>query len=607
MLSLENKILRALFPAVIALAMLLSHGFAQPAGAAEAAGDTLLSAGGLKEAPALAADAAQNVIRKPVELTFADDASWRGAISGVSVDGAALEAGKYVIDAGKITIDKSVFRTSGDYAVAVQAGGYADAQVTQKIGLLYITGDGVPREIVFTRAELAAMEQERAVFSATNDFPADLTVAAAGVPLRALLAQAGVKPEARMITFTGSDGYKAEFMIDELLKTKRYIFPDKTEVEPLIALERAERSTDFSQVSEQDTPVLCIGQRARTEQTLLSFVKILQTITVTTDAPGQWAGPTAQIIDPATRQKAATPGGAVKRGAQIALAGDPKTKIYYTTDGSAPDLDSEIYNAHGCGPLAGQAEPIVVQTDTTVKAKAVGYGKRDSEVVAFTFTVDDTQPDQSTDEQVVEDKPAGQEAPAAEKGTAFTDIQDSWAREDIEFLAARKLIHGKSDTTYEPGSEITRAEFAALLVRALGLPEGVLPEGRFQDVAAADWYAGSVAAAADEKIIMGCAGGFFRPGARITREEMAAMLARAARAAGKEETLSGGGLEQQLARFKDRQLISPWAAEDVAMAARAGIIEGLPGGDFSPGAYADRAQSAAVLRRFLTYIDSNTM
>ncbi len=401
--SFKNKILRALLPAVIALTMLLSYGYAQPVKAAGGAGNAVLSAGELEKAPALAADAEQNVIRKPVELTFTDDAAWREAISGVSVDGAALEAGKYAIDAGKITIDKSVFRTSGDYAVVIKAGGYADARVTQKVGLLYITGDGVPREVVFTLAELEAMSQKSVVFSATNDFPADLTVAAGGVPLLDLLAKAGMKPEAQMITFTGSDGYRAEFTRDELLETKRYIFPAGTEAEPVIALKKAERSADFSQMSEQDTPVLCIGQRARTEQTLLSFVKILQTITVTTDAPGQWAGPSAQIIDPATRQKVATPGGKVKKGSEIALAGDPKAKIYYTTDGSAPDLDSKIYNAHSCGPLAGQDEPILIQTDTTVKAKAVWFGKRDSEVAAFTFTVDGPQPGQSTAQQVAGD------------------------------------------------------------------------------------------------------------------------------------------------------------------------------------------------------------
>ncbi len=607
MSSRKSKILRALLPAVITLTMLLSHSYAQPARAAEAAGNAVSSADGLKAAPVLAADAAQNVIRKPVELTFTDDAAWREAISGVSMDGAALEAGKYAIDAGKITIDKSAVRTSGDYAVVIKAGGYADAHVTQKVGLFYITGDGVPRELVFTRAELAAMEQERVVFSATNDFPADLLVAAGGVPLRALLAKAGMKPEAQMFTFTGSDGYKAEFTRDELLETKRYIFPAGTEAEPVIALKKAERSDDFSQMSEQDTPVLCIGQRARTEQTLLSFVKILQAITVTTDAPGQWAGPAAKIIDPATRQKVATPGGKVKKGSEIALAGDPKAKIYYTSDGSTPDLDSKIYNAHGCGPLAGQDEPILIQTDTTVKAKAVWPGKRDSEVAAFTFTVDGPQPDQLTAEQPAEDRPPVPETSTAETGLLFTDISDSWAREDIEFMAARKLIYGKGETAFEPGSAITRAEFAALMVRVLGLPEGVLKEGQFQDVASTDWYAGSVAAATGENIIAGYEGGLFKPDACITREEIAAMIARAGRTAGKEESLSGGEREQLLAQFRDRQMISPWAEEDVALAVRAGIIMGLPGGDFSPRTYADRAQGAAILKRFLTYIDANTM
>ncbi|MFA5383349.1 MAG: S-layer homology domain-containing protein [Eubacteriales bacterium] len=602
--KLKSNMLRTLLQAVFAIGLLLLiHNFAQPVSAAQDAGSPALSAGGLQKAPALAADTSQNVVRKPVELTFADDAAWRGAISGVSVDGAALDAGKYAIDAGKITIDKTVFKVSGEYSVSVSAGGYADALVTQKIGLLCITGNGVRQEVVFTLAELEAMDQERTVFSATNDFPYDLFLAVEGVPLRSLLERAGMKPEARMITFTGTDGYKAEFTVNELLQTKRYLFPAKTEAEPVIALKRVERSSDFSRMNEQDTPVLCIGQRAQTEQTLLSFVRILQDITVTTDPPGQWAGPEAKIIDPETGQKAATTGGMVKLGSEVILEGDPKTKIYYTTDGSTPDLDSKIYNAHGCGPLAGQHGQILVQADTTVKAKAVWPGKLDSETAAFIFMVAN-QPATGGPPEMPAGESIQNKEPVSGSGPVFTDIGNCWAREDIETLALRGLVKGRSGNCYEPGGEVTRAEFAALMVRALGLQEKVLGEGQFDDVAVSDWYAGSATAAAAQGIIAGFDGRLFKPDNSITREEMAVMIIRAARIAGKEENLSAGEQEQQLSQFRDRQMISSWAMKEAATAVQAGIIKGTTGQEFAPQTVLDRAQSAAILKRFLTYINT---
>lgn len=597
---MKRKLCCALLPAVCAMALLLSHGLMQPARAAEAAGKAVWSLSGLAVPPVLVSDTTQNVVRKPVELSFTDSEAWRQAISGVSVDGAALEAGKYTVDAGKIIIDKSIFKVSKDYAVVIKAAGYADAAVTQSVGLICVTGDGVSGETVFTRAELAAMNQVRVVFSATNDFPYDLFVTVEGVPLRSLLEQAGMKPEARMIIFTATDGYRAEFTVDELLQTLRYKFPEQTEVEPVLALKRMERTSDFNQMNEQDTPVICFGQRARTEQTLLGFCKLIQFITVTSAAPEQWDKPAAKIVDPGTGQKTAVTDEqtAVKRGSQIYLENSsPKTKIYCTTGGAAPDLDSVISNAHGCGPLAGQDEPIVVNKDTVVKAKAVWFGKLDSDVATFTFTVGSgTAPDTAADQ--------ADGGSAAQQVETFADIENNWAREDIEYLAGKKLIYGKSETTFEPEGSITRAEFAALLVRALGLPEGILKEGRYQDMPDGAWYAGSTAAATAEKIITGYEGGFFMPEYRITREEMAVMLVRAARVAGKELTaLSIEEQKEQLSRFPDRSMISPWAAQEVALAARAGIINGLPGGYFDPQACADRAQSAVMLKRFLAYVN----
>ncbi len=716
---------------------------------------------------------------------------------------------------------------SGEYAIAITAAGLAAAKtssfkVTSTGGgggggdqddILFINGSGVTNKISFTQAELEAMTRERVLYSTTSDMPQDKPVAAEGVPLRNLLNQAGMSG-AKMIAFQGTDGYTISFTVDELLNTTRYKFPDKTEVESLIALKRVEGTANFDEMSTTDTPVLCYGQRAKTEQTLPGFVKRLKYITVTTSSPGQWAKPVAKILTPDSTEKTVTQGGEVKSGSKIYLEAELTTNIYYTADSSTPDLDSEIFNKHGCGALQGQVDPVVVNKAITVKAMTVGRGKRDSDVLSLTFTVaGGSSPGggggSSVVQQAVGDKnilkeelnlengrkgekitlqagvlediekgeqgsrlavtstgdvdevimqvPAAALQKAREKGMllgidsqignytlpltalnldqiasemgvkpeelnlniiiskatedmkktltshiregqqmlvdpveftveitapdgkkveyksfggayvereltlggevnvnqavgalwngakgqfspvptrfetrdgvcyavilnrtnslytvlrssrTFSDIQNNWAQKDIELLASKMLIAGKTETAYEPGSNITRAEFSALLVRALGLEEGVLSKGQFKDVDSAAWYAGSIAAAVAENIIKGYDGSIFKPDNKITREEMAVMIVRAARVAGKEDTLSDSEQKELLARFKDQQKISSWAASDAALTVKAGIVSGMPDGGFSPGSNADRAQSAAILKRFLIYINFITV
>jgi hypothetical protein len=520
------------------------------------------------------------------ELVFTDQPPVKnGAFAtGFTLDPEATE-GKYTIIlgvSGQPELKRYKFSVTPDGVYDPGEGANSSQDV-----ILTINGDGVGKEVSFTRAGLEDMNQERRIFSVVNDWPAKLFVAAEGVPLQILLEQAGIKPDAQMITMRGSDGYRIDFTTDELLYDTRYYFPElmsssiagKKPIKPVIALRRVEQDDDFSKMNEQDTPVLCFGQRAVTEQTLCEFVKRLKTITVTTNSPGQWDKPVSSVIDPDTGQKVTMSGGPVKSGSKIILESDPKVKIYYTTDGSTPDLDSEIYNISFHVPTLN--EPILVEKDLTIKAKTVGFGKHDSEVVTFEFTV------------------AGPEGLYPEREGTFSDIQNCWARKDIELLAARGLLRGKSATLYEPDSNITRAEFAALLVRALGLEEGSLEEGQFKDVSGTAWYAGNVAVAAGKNIIKGYDGNFFQPNKKITREEMAVMIARAATAAGKEEVLSASEQEQFLTQFKDRAAISSWAAREVALAVKAGIIQGMPGGEFAPHTYANRAQSAAMLRRFL--------
>ncbi|WP_434006915.1 S-layer homology domain-containing protein [Paenibacillus konkukensis] len=152
-----------------------------------------------------------------------------------------------------------------------------------------------------------------------------------------------------------------------------------------------------------------------------------------------------------------------------------------------------------------------------------------------------------------------------------------------------------TDSSFAPQRDITRAEFAALLVRALGLTETA--SAKFSDVQPGDWFAGAVGAASQAGLVDGFENGSFQPEASITREQMAVMIARAMNAAGKR----ADGSLASLSRFADAQSIGSWAREAVAQAVNAGIINGVTADDFAPSAEASRAEAAVMLKRMLQY------
>ena len=101
-------------------------------------------------------------------------------------------------------------------------------------------------------------------------------------------------------------------------------------------------------------------------------------------------------------------------------------------------------------------------------------------------------------------------------GKTFDDITGVNAHKNqpaIEALAARGIIDGKSDGSFDPEGSMTRAEFAAIVVRALGLtPEG---KNSFSDVAAEAWYAPYVGTAYSCGIITGVADDRFNQIGRV--------------------------------------------------------------------------------------------
>ncbi|WP_343069195.1 S-layer homology domain-containing protein [Cohnella thailandensis] len=177
---------------------------------------------------------------------------------------------------------------------------------------------------------------------------------------------------------------------------------------------------------------------------------------------------------------------------------------------------------------------------------------------------------------------------------SFDDVNGSSAKADIESLAAKQIVQGRTERLYAPEAPVSRAEFVALLVRSLGLPAAE-PAGAFADVREGAWYASAVEAAARVGLVRGAGDGKFRPADVVTREEAAVLLAGAARIAG----MSIGATQAGLSANSDGDDVHSWAREALSAALVSGLLKPKTANRLSPGEELTREQAAVSLTAFL--------
>ncbi|MBO5369303.1 MAG: S-layer homology domain-containing protein [Clostridia bacterium] len=148
------------------------------------------------------------------------------------------------------------------------------------------------------------------------------------------------------------------------------------------------------------------------------------------------------------------------------------------------------------------------------------------------------------------------------QGKTFADIASHQSRNAIESLAERGIINGMTDTTFEPDKTMTRAEFTAITVRALGLCGN--GEIAFDDVISSDWYFEYVDAAHRYSIVNGVSETKFNPSGTITFEEAATMIERATKLCGIENIHDENSARDILCVYEDYTTISDWAKRSVA-------------------------------------------
>ncbi|MGF7035137.1 spore germination protein YaaH [Paenibacillus mucilaginosus] len=171
----------------------------------------------------------------------------------------------------------------------------------------------------------------------------------------------------------------------------------------------------------------------------------------------------------------------------------------------------------------------------------------------------------------------------------FADTEGHWAVEEILAAADKGWMNGMTSGSFAPDASLTRAQAAAILVRALDLKaEEGIPAAGFTDVAASHWAYQDISTARSAGLIDGVGGGRFDPEAPLTREQLSAMLVRAL-------DLKASS-SAALPIFQD-VAASRWSSEAIRTLAGYGIVSGYPDGTFRAAQPTTRAQMAVLLSR----------
>ena len=205
-------------------------------------------------------------------------------------------------------------------------------------------------------------------------------------------------------------------------------------------------------------------------------------------------------------------------------------------------------------------------------------------------------PAEETEKTEIERNPDVKSMPVISPGKTFADIKNHKNQKAIEALASRGIISGKSDTKFEPDATMTRAEFATIIVRGLGLNEKKVTV--FTDVKSGEWYAGYVGAAYGYGIVTGTSAATFDPNGTITRQEAAVMIARAAKLCGTPADMDAAQIRDTLAQFGDYTKSADWAREALAFCYKEGILDERAL-NINPSEAVTRAQIAEMLYQLL--------
>ncbi len=208
--------------------------------------------------------------------------------------------------------------------------------------------------------------------------------------------------------------------------------------------------------------------------------------------------------------------------------------------------------------------------------------------------------DTSTDELLYVNNTNASNYQLENRTNRFVDISNNWAKSNIEFVSARGILTGVTDTQFAPKAEVSRAMTVTVLGR-LSDADVSNRTSSFKDVPIGTWYTGYVNWAKTNNIISGVDETHFDPNGSITREQLAVAIDHYL-------TYLGYDIEKTSTdAFTDDDKISSWAKDSVYTLKSIGIVNGDTLGNYNPKSYLNRAELSAILERLVVFVvDSET-
>ncbi len=178
-------------------------------------------------------------------------------------------------------------------------------------------------------------------------------------------------------------------------------------------------------------------------------------------------------------------------------------------------------------------------------------------------------------------------------GCAFPDVPNGyWAACDIDKLAMNDVVVGYPDGMFKPNKNISRAEFATMLVKGFNLDCDMHRTSMFKDVPTSNWANPAIAKAVDENLMTGYPNGKFEPAKNVTRAEALTTIAK-----GMTCDIDQCKADEILSKYADGASVPNWARIPVAKSLSNGALKDSPNPNMiMPNKDASRADVASMMQ-----------
>ncbi|WP_017754119.1 hemoblobin-interacting domain-containing protein [Calidifontibacillus oryziterrae] len=593
--------------------------------------------------PIITADSTNNTILNPLEVTFTDDGQWADAITEiVMVDGwvsTIIPEDEYEINGEKGTIKINAgILSAGTRMIKVKATNYEDVSVDQEVKDVLLLSDLKlnNRSVVYDAYRggyiTTVKNDEASIKVMPISIDPNYTITVNGQPVLSGQESAEIRlnavfPDKNVIKIavtTESGTITKEY---ELIVTRAVLeeVTDSSQPIPLIGPTSFVIPANVSDVKVsvaardngnggKESYIMVDAQ----QQTSLGTI-ILEIPEGKVTGPANWNGelllPTVRGNNSVTVPNASAIHAVVEVGiAKSSLQFEKAVKIvipsqagkavgFIDNDGKFKKIETKL---NPCNQTAADALPVDGEAYCTEGSNLVIWTKHFTKFVSYTeksgssndnnngssggggggSTTTPSNPTEKVEQLAEEVSEQNDDTPVNPTVIEMTDINGHWAEKEIAYLVSKGAVNGFPDGTFKPNNTISRGEFASIIVKSLGL---TCEEGRVFSDTANHWAKDCIATAATNGLVAGLEADKFAPNEPITREEMAVIIARAAKLEVSESNTT----------FKDDSQISSWAKASVTAAAKQNLVGGLPNGTFNPQGNATRAEAVAMITRII--------